>query len=244
MTPSRVERGEFVSIIGHSGHRKSPLLTIVAGLTAMGTGAVIGDHMAVDESGPDGAVVFQSHSLPTSLSVYQNVRLALGKVFAHTKSRAGHSAWTLHNLCLTPLAHALAKRPAELFGGRRQRVGIARALAMEPKDLLLDEPFGALDTLTRADLRASVMEPHAKLGDTAPVITHDVDLAVLLLDRIVMMTNGLARPRDRLRAMVDRPTARSRGDYGFPLRPPRPVAGGDPTPIRRPWTRAIPVRPF
>jgi nitrate/nitrite transport system ATP-binding protein len=244
MTPSRVERGEFVSIIGHSGHRKSPLLTIVAGLTAMGTGAVIGDHMAVDESGPDGAVVFQSHSLPTSLSVYENVRLALGKVFAHTKSRAGRSGWTLHNLCLTPLARALAKRPAELFGGRRQRGGIARALAMEPKDLLLDEPFGALDTLTRADLRASVMEPHAKLGDTAPVITHDVDLAVLLLDRIVMMTNGLARPRDRLRAMVDRPTARSRGDYGFPLRPPRPVAGGDPTPIRRPWTRAIPVRPF
>src|SRR6202007_2686874 len=137
-------------------------------------------------------------------------RLAVDKVFAATKSRAERHDWTMRNLDLVQMSHAKDKRPAEISGGMKQRVGIARALAMEPKVLLLDEPFGALDALTRANLQDSVMEIHAKLGNTVLMITHDVDEAVLLSDRIVMMTNGpsatigqvlqvpLARPRRRL----------------------------------------------
>jgi nitrate/nitrite transport system ATP-binding protein len=138
------------------------------------------------------------------------VRLAVDKVFGASKSRAERHAWTLHNLDLVQMSHAKDKRPAEISGGMKQRVGLARALAMEPKVLLLDEPFGALDALTRAHLQDSVMALHQKLGNTVLMITHDVDEAVLLSDRIVMMTNGpaaqigeilevaLARPRKRL----------------------------------------------
>jgi nitrate/nitrite transport system ATP-binding protein len=131
-------------------------------------------------------------------------------VFGSTKTRAERQDWTLHNLDLVQMTHAKDKRPAEISGGMKQRVGIARALAMEPKVLLLDEPFGALDALTRAYLQDSIMALHEKLGNTVMMITHDVDEAVLLSDRIVMMTNGpaasigevltvpLARPRKRL----------------------------------------------
>ncbi len=208
----KVAKGEFVSIIGHSGCGKSTLLNVVAGLTPSSTGAVILDGRAVDEPGPDRAVVFQNHSLLPWLSVYENVRMAVDKVFAGTKSRAERRDWTLHNLALVQMTHAKDKRPGEVSGGMKQRVGIARALAMEPKVLLLDEPFGALDALTRAHLQDSVMEIHAKLGNTVLMITHDVDEAILLSDRIVMMTNGpaasigqihavdLARPRRRLEA--------------------------------------------
>ncbi|HEX7758436.1 MAG TPA: ABC transporter ATP-binding protein [Caulobacteraceae bacterium] len=210
----KVARGEFVSIIGHSGCGKSTLLNVIAGLTPLTTGAVILDGMAVDAPGPDRGVVFQNHSLLPWLSVYENVRLAVDKVFSGVKSRAERHAWTLHNLALVQMVHAKDKRPAEISGGMKQRVGIARALAMEPKVLLLDEPFGALDALTRAQLQDSVMEIHAALGNTVLMITHDVDEAVLVSDRIVMMTNGpaagvgeiltvdLPRPRDRL-AIVD-----------------------------------------
>jgi nitrate/nitrite transport system ATP-binding protein len=205
-----VEKGEFVSIIGHSGCGKSTLLNIVAGLITVTTGAVLLEEREVNEPGPDRAVVFQNHSLLPWLSVYDNVRLAVDKVFAGKKSRAERDAWTMHNLQLVQMAHAKTKRPAEISGGMKQRVGIARALAMEPKILLLDEPFGALDALTRANLQDSAMEIHSKLGNTALMITHDVDEAVLLSDRIVMMTNGpsatigeilhipLPRPRRRL----------------------------------------------
>ena len=205
-----VERGEYVSIIGHSGCGKSTLLNIVAGLTEVTAGAVLLEDREVNAPGPDRAVVFQNHSLLPWLTVYDNVRLAVDKVFAGIKSRAERHAWTLHNLELVQMAHATGKRPAEISGGMKQRVGIARALAMEPKILLLDEPFGALDALTRAHLQDSVMEIHRKLGNTVLMITHDVDEAVLLSDRIVMMTNGpsatigeildvpLARPRRRL----------------------------------------------
>jgi ABC-type nitrate/sulfonate/bicarbonate transport system ATPase subunit len=116
------------------------------------------------------------------------------KVFAKTKSRAERDEWTMHNLNLVQMTHAKDKRPSEISGGMKQRVGIARALAMEPKVLLLDEPFGALDALTRAHLQDSVMALHQKLGNTIVMITHDVDEAVLLSDRIVMMTNGHRRP--------------------------------------------------
>jgi len=212
-----IDKGEFVSIIGHSGCGKSTLLNVVAGLIPASRGGVLLENREVDEPGPDRAVVFQNHSLLPWLTVYDNVRLAVDKVFGGTKSRAERDAWTLHNLDLVQMTHAKDKRPAEISGGMKQRVGIARALAMEPKVLLLDEPFGALDALTRAHLQDSVMALQQKLGNTVMMITHDVDEAVLLSDRIVMMTNGpaahigeildvpLPRPRKRLE-MAANPT--------------------------------------
>jgi nitrate/nitrite transport system ATP-binding protein len=205
-----IEKGEYVSIIGHSGCGKSTLLNIVAGLVPVTTGCVLLQDREVNEPGPDRAVVFQNHSLLPWLTVYDNVKLAVDKVFSGIKTRAARHDWTMHNLELVQMAHAKDKRPGEISGGMKQRVGLARALAMEPKVLLLDEPFGALDALTRAHLQDSVMAIHQKLGNTVLMITHDVDEAVLLSDRIVMMTNGpsahigeilevpLARPRRRL----------------------------------------------
>jgi nitrate/nitrite transport system ATP-binding protein len=205
-----IAQGEFVSIIGHSGCGKSTLLNIVAGLADTSKGVVFLDGQAVEEPGPDRAVVFQNHSLLPWLTVYDNVRLAVDKVFGRAKSKAERHDWTLQQLELVHMGHAKDKRPGEISGGMKQRVGIARALAMQPKVLLMDEPFGALDALTRAHLQDSVMEIHARLGNTVLMVTHDVDEAVLLSDRIVMMTNGpaatigevldvqLARPRKRL----------------------------------------------
>src|SRR5215470_8575275 len=210
-----IERGEFVSIIGHSGCGKSTLLNLVAGLLPVTRGAVLLENQEVNAPGPDRAVVFQNHSLLPWLTVYQNVKLAVDKVFSATRSRAERHAWTMHNLELVQMSHAKDKRPAEISGGMKQRVGLARALAMEPKVLLLDEPFGALDALTRAHLQDSLMVLHQKLGNTVLMITHDVDEAVLLSDRIVMMTNGpsarigdvlsvpMARPRKRLELVAD-----------------------------------------
>ena len=210
-----IEKGEYVSIIGHSGCGKSTLLNIVAGLTQATIGGVILEGKHVDEPGPDRAVVFQNHSLLPWLTVYDNVRLAVDKVFGSKKSRSERDEWTLHNLNLVQMTHAKDKRPSEISGGMKQRVGLARALAMEPKVLLLDEPFGALDALTRAHLQDTVMGLHQKLGNTVMMITHDVDEAVLLSDRIIMMTNGpaaqigeiltvpIARPRKRLELVTD-----------------------------------------
>ena len=210
-----IERGEFVSIIGHSGCGKSTLLNIVAGLTPVTTGVVLLENLEVNAPGPDRAVVFQNHSLLPWLSVYGNVKLAVDKVSSQTRSKVERHDWIMHNLDLVQMAHARDKRPSEISGGMKQRVGIARALAMEPKILLLDEPFGALDALTRAHLQDSVMDIHARLGNTIVMITHDVDEAVLLSDRIVMMTNGpaatigeildvdLPRPRKRLELVTD-----------------------------------------
>ena len=228
-----IEKGEYVSIIGHSGCGKSTLLNIIAGLLPATSGGVLLEDREVNEPGPDRAVVFQNHSLLPWLTVYDNVRLGVDKVFSRTKTRAERDAWTLHNLDLVQMTHAKDKRPAEISGGMKQRVGIARALAMEPKVLLLDEPFGALDALTRAHLQDSVMALHQKLGNTVLMITHDVDEAVLLSDRIVMMTNGpsarigevldvpLQRPRKRLEMaanpdLPEVPAARAR----IPLRAP------------------------
>jgi nitrate/nitrite transport system ATP-binding protein len=209
-----VRKGEFVSIIGHSGCGKSTLLNIVAGLTPATAGNVFVDNREVVEPGPDRAVVFQNHSLLPWLSVYQNVRLAVDKIFGQMKSAERHE-WTLRNLELVGMIDARAKKPAEISGGMKQRVGIARALAMKPKILLLDEPFGALDALTRAHLQDRVIEISTELGNTVMMITHDVEEAVLLSDRIVMLTNGpaatigsicevpLARPRQRLDLIAD-----------------------------------------
>ena len=211
-----VERGEYISIIGHSGCGKSTVLNIVAGLTDSSSGAVILDGREVRGPGPDRSLVFQNHSLLPWLTVQENVALAVDKVFKRTKSRAERRDWTLHHLELVSMGHALHKRPNEISGGMKQRVGIARALAMEPKVLLLDEPFGALDALTRAHLQDEVMRIQSELHNTVMMITHDVDEAVLLSDRIVMMTNGpsatigeilsidLPRPRDRI-ALADDP---------------------------------------
>jgi nitrate/nitrite transport system ATP-binding protein len=203
----QVRRQEFISLIGHSGCGKSTLLNIIAGLTPATSGAVILDNREVYQPGPDRAVVFQNHSLLPWLTVYQNVRLAVDKVFRRTKSAPERHDWTLHNLRLVHMEDALDKRPGEISGGMKQRVGIARAIAMSPKVLLLDEPFGALDALTRAHLQDQVMQIHATLGNTILMITHDVEEAVLLSDRIVMMTNG---PSARIGSILDVPLARPR----------------------------------
>jgi nitrate/nitrite transport system ATP-binding protein len=202
-----IEKGQYVSIIGHSGCGKTTLLNIVAGLIPVTSGGVLLENKEVNDPGPDRAVVFQNHSLLPWLTVYANVRLAVDKVFGSIKSRAERHTWTMHNLELVQMAHAKDKRPAEISGGMKQRVGLARALAMEPKVLLLDEPFGALDALTRAHLQDSVMSIHQKLGNTVLMITHDVDEAVLLSDRIVMMTNG---PAARIGEVLDVPLMRPR----------------------------------
>ena len=211
-----IARGEIVSMIGHSGCGKSTLLNLIAGLANVSAGAVLLEEREVNEPGPERAVVFQNHSLLPWLTVYENVALSVNKVFSGVKSRAERHAWIMHNLDLVQMAHAKDKRPAEISGGMKQRVGIARALSMQPKILLLDEPFGALDALTRARLQDSVMQIHASLKNTMIMITHDVDEAVLLSDRIVMMTNGpsatigevltvrLERPRKRLELVADR----------------------------------------
>ena len=215
----KIERGEFIAIIGHSGCGKSTLLNIVAGLLKSTTGAVLLDGKEVDEPGPDRAVVFQNHSLLPWLTVYENVALAVNKVQAK-KPAAERARWIMHNLELVHMEEARDKRPAEISGGMRQRVGIARALAMEPKVLLMDEPFGALDALTRAHLQDSVMEIQQKLGNTCIMITHDVDEAVLLADKIVMMTNG---PAATIGEVLDVPLARPRRRLDL---------AGDPTYIR------------
>jgi nitrate/nitrite transport system ATP-binding protein len=210
-----VDQGQYVSIIGHSGCGKSTLLNIIAGLTEVSEGAVLLENREVTEPGPDRAVVFQNHSLLPWLTVYENVKLAVDKVFSKAKTRAERHEWTMFSLELVHMGHAKDKRPAEISGGMKQRVGLARALAMEPKVLLLDEPFGALDALTRAHLQDQVMAIHGRLRNTVIMITHDVDEAVLLSDRIVMMTNGpaatigeiltvpLARPRRRVELVSD-----------------------------------------
>jgi nitrate/nitrite transport system ATP-binding protein len=217
-----IAHGEYVSIIGHSGCGKSTLLNLIAGLAPITSGGILLENKEVREPGPDRAVVFQNHSLLPWLTTYQNVKLAVDKVFSRAKPRAERHEWVMHNLELVQMSHAKDKLPSEISGGMKQRVGIARALAMEPKVLLLDEPFGALDALTRAHLQDSVMQIHARLGNTVIMITHDVDEAVLLSDRIVMMTNGpsatigeildvpLPRPRRRLELSSDPTYLRAR----------------------------------
>jgi nitrate/nitrite transport system ATP-binding protein len=212
-----IGKGEFISLIGHSGCGKSTVLNLVAGLLQASSGGVILNQKEVNAPGPERAVVFQNHSLLPWLSVYQNVELAVKQVFRGQKSKSEMRDWIEHNLALVQMSHARDKRPAEISGGMKQRVGIARALAMQPQVLLMDEPFGALDALTRAHLQDSLMEIQARLNNTVIMITHDVDEAVLLSDRIVMMTNGpsatigeilqieLPRPRNRI-ALADCPT--------------------------------------
>jgi len=213
----KIDQGEFISLIGHSGCGKSTVLNIVAGLYEATEGGVLLDGREVNAPGPERAVVFQNHSLLPWLTAYENVELAVDQVFKKTKSASEKKEWIEHNLKLVHMDHAMHKRPDEISGGMKQRVGIARALAMQPEIMLMDEPFGALDALTRAHLQDSLMEIQKELNNTVIMITHDVDEAVLLSDRIVMMTNGpdatigeiltvdMPHPRDRL-VLADDPT--------------------------------------
>lgn len=211
-----VRVGETISLIGHSGCGKSTLLNLIAGLTLPSEGVLLCDNREIAGPAPERAVVFQNHSLLPWLTAEENVALAVDQVFKQSMSRAERQEWIAHNLARVQMSHAAHKRPSELSGGMKQRVGIARALAMKPRVLLMDEPFGALDALTRAHLQDSVMRIQQELNTTIVLITHDVDEAVLLSDRVLMMTNGpaatlgedlaidLPRPRSRV-ALADEP---------------------------------------
>lgn len=214
-----IKEGEFVSIIGHSGCGKSTVLNLIAGLLEPTEGFLFCAGREIAGPGPERAVVFQNHSLLPWLTCFENVYLAVERVFGPSsngnETKAQLEARTHAAIALVGLTHSSEKRPNEISGGMKQRVGIARALAMEPKVLLLDEPFGALDALTRANLQDELMKIMAKSGCTAVMVTHDVDEAILLSDRVVMMTNGpsatigevlevnLARPRNRLALAED-----------------------------------------
>ena len=212
-----VAEGEVVCLIGHSGCGKTTLLNAIAGLLPPDGGTITCAGRPVTGPGPDRGVVFQNHALLPWMTCFDNVHLGVRHIFGHSESRTALVDRTNRALAMVRLSEASQKYPAEISGGMKQRVGIARALAMEPKVLLLDEPFGALDARTRTHLQDTVMGLHQKLGNTVMMITHDVDEAVLLSDRIVMMTNGpsarigevlditLERPRSRL-DLVDDPT--------------------------------------
>ncbi|VCU71122.1 Bicarbonate transport ATP-binding protein CmpD [Pigmentiphaga humi] len=210
-----VAKGEFISLIGHSGCGKSTLLNLVAGLTRPTSGVLICAGKEIAGPGPDRGVVFQNHSLLPWLSCYKNIHLGVEQVFGAREGKEKLRERTLAALDLVGLAHAAHKLPHEISGGMKQRVGIARALAIEPDVLLMDEPFGALDALTRAHLQDELLGIVAKTRSTVIMVTHDVDEAVLLSDRIVMLTNGpaatigeilevdLPRPRDRIALAED-----------------------------------------
>ncbi|MBI2746697.1 MAG: ABC transporter ATP-binding protein [Burkholderiales bacterium] len=218
-----VAKGEFVALIGHSGCGKSTLLNLIAGLTTPTNGTLLCANREIAGPGPERAVVFQNHSLLPWLTCYENVYLAVERVFgagskstgAAAENKAQLKARTEAALALVGLTPAAQKRPGEISGGMKQRVGIARALSMEPQVLLMDEPFGALDALTRAKLQDELLEIVARTKSTVVMVTHDVDEAVLLSDKIVMMTNGpaatigevltvdLPRPRKRVELAED-----------------------------------------
>tara|TARA_R100001244_G_scaffold47710_2_gene42549 strand:- start:51814 stop:53538 length:1725 start_codon:yes stop_codon:yes gene_type:complete len=210
-----MNRGEFISLIGHSGCGKSTVLTMAAGLNEISDGGIVLDGREIDVAGPDKAVVFQAPSLMPWLTARQNVSLGVERVYPHTKlsERADIVEYYLDRV---GLGDAMDKMAADMSNGMRQRVGIARAFALSPKLLLLDEPFGMLDSLTRWDLQDVLIEVWNRTKVTTVMVTHDVDEAILLVDRVVMMTNGphatigkilevdLPRPRDR-KALLEHP---------------------------------------
>ena len=210
-----IREGEFVSLIGHSGCGKSTVLSMVAGLTAKSGGSIILANKEVRGAGPDRGVVFQSPSLLPWLTALDNVMLGVDQVFAHAPRRQRVEIAEYY-LALVGLADAMHRKPADLSAGMRQRVGIARAFALSPKVLLLDEPFGMLDSLTRIELQEVLLDLLAKDTRTALMVTHDVDEALFLSDRVAMMTAGpaarvgdvlavpFARPRDR-RQVLEHP---------------------------------------
>jgi len=210
-----MDRGEFVSLIGHSGCGKSTVLAMTAGLSDVSSGGIVVDGREVVRAGPDRAVVFQAPSLFPWLTAAQNVALGVDRVYPHATA-AERSDIIHYYLGRVGLSDSADKRASDLSSGMRQRVGIARAFALSPKLLLLDEPFGMLDSLTRWELQELLMEVWARTQVTAICVTHDVDEAILLADRVVMMTNGpqarigkimrvdLPRPRTR-KALLEHP---------------------------------------
>ncbi|MCM2308107.1 MAG: ABC transporter ATP-binding protein [Sulfuritalea sp.] len=210
-----VSVGEVVTLIGHSGCGKSTLLNLIAGLSLPTSGLLLCDGREIAGPGPERSVVFQNHSLLPWMTCFENVMLGVERVFGRKEGVPKLKARVAAALDMVHMDHAMHKYPHEISGGMKQRVGIARAFAMEPKLLLMDEPFGALDALTRAALQDELNGVMAKTGATVVMVTHDVDEAVLLSDRIVMMTNGpaatigeivevkLERPRDRLELAQD-----------------------------------------
>ncbi|WP_067732359.1 ABC transporter ATP-binding protein [Novosphingobium naphthalenivorans] len=210
-----MDKGEFISLIGHSGCGKSTVLTMAAGLNAISSGGIVLDNREIDVAGPDKAVVFQAPSLMPWLTARQNVALGVERVYPHA-GKGERRDIVDYYLDRVGLADAKDKMAAEMSNGMRQRVGIARAFALSPRLLLLDEPFGMLDSLTRWDLQDVLVETWNRTKVTAIMVTHDVDEAILLADRVVMMTNGpnatigkilkvdLPRPRDR-KALLDDP---------------------------------------
>lgn len=211
----KIRKGEFISIIGHSGCGKSTVLSMMAGLNDISEGVIILDGKEIENAGPDRGIVFQAPSLIPWLSARENVGLGVEQVFPHA-SRAERRDIAEHYLARVGLADSIDKYAADLSNGMRQRVGIARAFALSPKLLLLDEPFGMLDSLTRWDLQEVLMDVWSRTQLTAMMVTHDVDEAILLADRVVMMTNGphakvgkimevnLPRPRSR-KALLEHP---------------------------------------
>jgi len=202
----RVEKGQFVSIIGHSGCGKSTVLSMLAGLTPLTGGGIVLAGKEVTEAGPDRGIVFQSPCLLPWMTAYENVRLGVDQVFytAHPDER--HQIVEYY-LSVVGLGDSMHVRPGELSQGMQQRVGIARAFALSPKILLLDEPFGMLDSLTRIELQDVLMEVWKRKKITAVMVTHDVDESIFLSDRVVLMTNG---PEAHVGRIVDVPFERPR----------------------------------
>ncbi|MGH8592006.1 MAG: ABC transporter ATP-binding protein, partial [Gammaproteobacteria bacterium] len=201
-------KGEFVSIIGHSGCGKSTVLTMVAGLNDISAGGILLDGREVTTAGPDRGIVFQAPSLVPWLTAFQNVSLGVEQVYPHATRRERRSI-VEHYLARVGLADAMDKKARDLSNGMKQRVGIARAFALSPKLLLLDEPFGMLDSLTRWELQEVLLEVWTRTRVTAMIVTHDVDEAILVADRVIMMTNGPRAKVGRIMA-VDLPRPRSR----------------------------------
>ena len=185
-----IHEGETVSLIGHSGCGKSTLLNLIAGITLPTEGGLICDNREIAGPGPERAVVFQNHSLLPWLTCFDNVALAVDHVFRHSMSKSERREWIEHNLDRVQMGHALHKRPGEISGGMKQRVGIARALAMKPKVLLMDEPFGAVDPINREVIQNQFLEMQRKLKKTVMLVSHDIDEALKLGDRIAVFRQG------------------------------------------------------
>lgn len=204
----KIHKGEFVCVIGHSGCGKSTVLSMVAGLNEITDGTVVLGEREINGAGPDRGVVFQAPCLLPWMTAYENVMLGVNQVYYHATKEERRQIATYY-LAMVGLAGSMHKRPRALSGGMRQRVGLARAFALSPKMLLLDEPFGMLDKLTKFELQQVLLDLWNRERLTAMMVTHDVDEAIYLADRIVMMTNGPAagigdilsvdfkRPRDR-----------------------------------------------
>src|SRR4051812_5086994 len=252
----KIRKGEFVTLIGHSGCGKSTVLSMLAGLTEITSGGVILANKEVNSAGPDRGVVFQAPCLLPWLTPFENVMLGVDQVY-YTADREERRQIVEYYLTVVGLGDAMHRKPAELSQGMRQRCGIARAFALSPKMLLLDEPFGMLDSLTRAELQQVLIDLWQKDQKTALMVTHDVDEALFLSDRVVMMTSGPAatvgeilevkfpRPRSRKQLLEDPDYSRPReelfgslGERPHPPPPPTAEGGGVPPPRPLPATKS------